>query len=274
MPARPRATAVPPTPVHAALGVVLAAAVLGTAFDRRAALLAPLAGAAPDLDALIGLLGGPTGPLPIPENTHAVVLHTLLVPLLVAVLLAVDARRERPAIRPWLEQRAGPGAMALAWTAVLVYAVAGIGLDLLNVATANVLWPVHDQFYAMVGKVEFSNTVLFEQTFVQFGVDGHAVYVGQQGSTARFFVPSAVNPTYGSDAGAERVVNIVDSGWQLLAVLAAPALAYAALRTGTDTPTGAGVGDTGPGTATTEADADAAPTSAPEPREATEPTED
>ena len=268
MTAGPRAATVPPTPVHAALGVVLAAAVLGTAYDRRAALLAPLVAAAPDLDALIGLLGGPTGSLPIPENTHAVVLHTLLLPLLVAAVLAVDARREQPAIRPWLVRRAGPGVMALAWTAVLVYAVAGIGLDLLNVATANVLWPVHDMFFALIGTVEFSNTVFFEQTFVQFGVDGHAVYVGQQGSTARYFVPSAVNPTYGSDAGAERVVSIVDSGWQLLVVLAAPVMAFAALRTGAKTAAGADAGEgveaAVPGPRGPEADADPAGAPSPE----------
>lgn len=139
--------------------------------------------------------------------------------------------------------------MALVWTAVLVYAVAGIGLDLLNVATANVLWPLHDTFVAFVGKVELSNTELFEQTFVRFDVEGHAVYVGQQGSTDEYFVPSAANPTYGSDAGAERVVNVVDSGWQLLVVLAAPVLAWVAVRTGDEAPasTATDGADTAPG---------------------------
>lgn len=216
----------PPTVVHAALGVILAAAVLGAGFDRRAAVVATLAGAAPDLDSLFGLLAVPGG-LPVPESTHGAVLHTLFVPALAAVVLYADARRDRR-----LVERLGPMGLRLAWVAVLVYAIAGIGLDLFNIATANPLWPVHDTFYAFVGQVQFTNQELFVQTYVQFDIDGYVVYVGQQGGTGVHFVGSAANPVRGPDGNSERVVDIVESGWQLTILAAAPVVGWAAARSG------------------------------------------
>jgi hypothetical protein len=230
----------PPTVVHAALGVILAAAALGAAFDRRAAVLAPLAGAAPDLDAALGLLAVPMG-LPVPESTHGAVLHTLFIPALAAAVLYVDARRDRRVV-----DRLGPAGLRLAWVAVAVYAVAGIGLDLLNIATANPFWPVRDQFYAFVGGIVFTNQELFAQSYVQFGKQGYAVYVGQQGGTAEFFVSSPLNPVRGPNGNSERVVDIVESGWQLLVLASAPLVGWLASRSGTTTETGtpAGTDDT------------------------------
>jgi membrane-bound metal-dependent hydrolase YbcI (DUF457 family) len=215
---------VPPTVVHTALGVILAAAVLGAGFDRRAAVVALLAGAAPDLDSLFGLLAVPGG-LPVPESTHGAVLHTLFIPALAAVVLYADARRDRR-----LVDRLGPAGLQLAWVAVLVYAVAGIGLDLFNIATANPFWPVHDTFYAFVGQVQFTNQELFVQTYVQFDTNGYAVYVGQQGGTGAHFVGSPANPVRGPDGNSERVVDIVESGWQLTVLAAAPVVGWAAAR--------------------------------------------
>lgn len=212
----------PPTVVHAALGVILAAAALGAAFDRRAAVVALLAGAAPDLDALLGLLAVPGG-LPVPESTHGAVLHTLFIPGIAAAVLYVDARRDRRLI-----DRLGPDGVRLAWVAVVVYAVAGIGLDLLNVATANPFWPVRDMFYAFVGGILFTNQEFFVQTYVQFGKHGYAVYVGQQGGTAEFFVPSPLNPVRGPNGNSERIVDIVESGWQLLVLASAPVVGWLA----------------------------------------------
>jgi hypothetical protein len=214
----------PPTVVHAALGVILAAAALGAAFDRRAAVVALLAAAAPDLDALLGLLAVPGG-LPVPESTHGAVLHTLFIPGVAAAVLYADARRARRVV-----DRLGAAGVRLAWVAVVVYAVAGIGLDLLNVATANPFWPLHDQFYAFVGSIVFSNQELFAQSYVQFGTEGYAVYVGQQGGTARFFVPSPLNPVRGPNGNSERIVDIVESGWQLLVLVSAPLVGWFAAR--------------------------------------------
>jgi hypothetical protein len=124
-------------------------------------------------------------------------------------------------------------------------------MDLFNVATANPLWPLHDQFYAVVGTIQFTNQELFVQTFVAFGRDGHAVYVGQQGGTGEFFVASPLNPTRGPDAGAERVLTVADSGWQLLVLLASPVVGWAALRSGAAADAVAAAGDDPGGGATT-----------------------
>ena len=179
--------------MHAALGVILAAAVLGPAFDRRTAVVAALAGAAPDLDAVIGLLAVPGG-LPVPESTHGAVLHSVFLPGLAAFAVYVDARRGRR-----FRGRYGSAGVRLAWVAVLVYAVVGIGLDLFNIAAANPLWPLHDMFYGIIGQIQFTNQELFVQTYVRFDVDGHAVYVGQQGDTGSRFLRSPFNPTRGPD---------------------------------------------------------------------------
>ncbi|MFB6205907.1 MAG: metal-dependent hydrolase [Haloglomus sp.] len=231
----------PPTVVHAALGVILAAAALGPAFDRRAATVALLAGAAPDLDAALGLLAVPLG-FPITESTHGAVLHTLLVPGLAGVVLYLDARWDRR-----LVDRLAPGDVRLAWIAITVYAVAGIGLDLLNVATANPLWPVHDMFYAVVGQLMFTNQELFVQTYVAFGKHGYAVYVGQRGGTAAFFVPSPLNPVLGPNGNTERVVDVVESGWQLLVLGSAPVIGWLAARSGTAAVTEANTPSSGGG---------------------------
>lgn len=232
---------------------------LGAAFDRRAAVVALLAGAAPDLDSLLGLLAVPGG-LPVPESTHGAVLHTLFIPALAAVALYADARRDRR-----LVDRLGPTGVQLAWVAVLVYAVAGIGLDLFNIATANPFWPAHDMFYALVGQVQFTNQELFVQTYIQFDSNGYAVYVGQQGGTGVRFVGSPANPVRGPDGNSERVVDVVDSGWQLTVLAAAPVVGWAAARSGT--PAG--------GTAVeTAADATADERPDDTPGEAPEPTDD
>jgi hypothetical protein len=249
---------VPPTVVHAALGVILAAAVLGPAFDRRTAVVAALAGAAPDLDAVIGLLAVPGG-LPVPESTHGAVLHSVFLPGLAAFAVYVDARRDRR-----LRGRYGSAGVRLAWVAVLVYAVVGIGLDLFNIAAANPLWPLHDMFYGIIGQIQFTNQELFVQTYVRFDVDGHAVYVGQQGDTGSRFLRSPFNPTRGPDGDAERTFAVVDSGWQLLVLASAPAVGWAAARSGV--PAAVTAGDAADGT-----DADA---SAPATEEGPAPTDD
>ncbi|WP_276258348.1 metal-dependent hydrolase [Haloglomus litoreum] len=244
----------PPTVVHAALGVILAAAALGAAFDRRAAVVALLAGAAPDLDAAVGLLAVPGG-LPVPESTHGAVLHTLFIPGLAAAVLYADARRDRRVV-----DRLGPAGVRLAWVGVVVYAVAGIGLDLFNIATANPFWPVRDQFYAFVGGIVFTNQEFFAQSYVQFGKQGYAVYVGQQGGTAEFFVSSPLNPVRGPNGNSERVVDVVESGWQLLVLVSAPLVGWLAAHSDASAGAAAPSARDGSREAGTGTEADTAPT--------------
>lgn len=198
----------PPTLVHAALGGLLAAALLDRAFSRRGAAVVVAAAAAPDLDAPLALV------LP---GAHGAALHTLLIPAGAAVLLRYDARREDS----WLRGRYGPAGVRVAWVALLAYALAGIGLDLLNIDAANPVWPLDSMYYSVVGKVEYSTTRGFVQTYYTYDPDGRWThYVGQRGRFPEFCKPSLWKPTCGGGGtgSAPRVTEVVQSGWQLLVV--------------------------------------------------------
>jgi hypothetical protein len=183
----------PPTLVHVALGVLVAAALLP--HDRRALLVVAAAAALPDLDALLAA-AVPGGHL------HGAALHTLFLPLVVAVVLSWETRREGS----WLRAR---GAVRLAWVALLAFVLAGIVPDLFNVDAAAPLWPLHDRFYSFVGRFELSNQRGVFQTFVGTGYD-----LGLRGSN--YCQPSVLTPACPADGSA-----LVESGWQLLLVLAA-----------------------------------------------------
>jgi hypothetical protein len=210
--------------VHVALAGLVGAALLGREFDRRSAAVVLAVPVVPDLDSFAGFV------LP---GTHRALLHTLLIPMGVAALLYYDTRVRESS---WLAGRWGPRGVHVAWVAVVVYAFAGIGLDLFTGGGANPLYPLHDQFYAFSGRVEYSTADGWEQTFVEVtrdaaadaggeggsGGGGTTVDAGQRGSTAEVHVTSGIDPTRGAEPdGVERVFPVVRSGWQLLLVLTA-----------------------------------------------------
>jgi hypothetical protein len=202
----------PSTVVHCALAGLLAAALLGRAFDRRAVAAVLAVVVVPDLDVFAGFV------LP---GTHRALLHTLLVPLGVGALVAYDTRiRERSLLR----SRFGARGVRVAWVAVVAYALAGIGLDLFT-GGANPFYPLHDQFYRFSGSLEYSTRRGWVQTFVEVapadgGGDGSTVDAGQLGSTGEVHVSSGVDPTRGPEsADVDRVFPIVRTGWQLLLVV-------------------------------------------------------
>jgi hypothetical protein len=209
----------PPTLVHAALGGLLAAALLDRAFSRRGVAVVVAAAAAPDLDAPLSLL------LP---SAHGAVLHTFLIPLGGALLLYYDTRRADS----WLRGRYGLAGVRVAWVAVLAYALAGTGLDLLNLDAANPVWPVDTMYYSFVGKAEYTTTQGFVQTYYRYDPDGRWThYVGQRGRPPNFCKPSLWKPTCGADGGTTpRATEFVQSGWQLLLVAASPAVLFARAR--------------------------------------------
>jgi membrane-bound metal-dependent hydrolase YbcI (DUF457 family) len=196
---------VPSTVVHVALGWLLAAALL-EAVDRRALAVLTVAVIIPDLDAFLGIL--------VP-GTHRALLHTLLLPGLVALGLAIDTRwRERS----WLRNRLSDTDIRLAWVTLLAVAVAAIGLDLVT-GGANPLYPLHDQFYRVNGKVILSSQRGLVQTFFEIAPDG-AIDAKDLGSTKEVHVSSGVDPNRGQEpANVERVFPLVRSGWQLLLVV-------------------------------------------------------
>ena len=211
----------PPTLVTVAVGVLLGVALLGPAFDRRSIAVVALVAALPDLDALLSLW--------IRGATNAA-LHTVFIPAAAAAVLYWDTRRERS----WLRARYGWYGVRVAWVAVAVYAVAGIGLDLFNISSAAVLYPVSERYFAIVGKLVLSTQDGVVQSYVAFG-DGWLEHL-TRGTTDTRHVETWINPTPGTSnpPDAERTIRLVDAGWQAVvvatAVTAVPARAVVARR--------------------------------------------
>ena len=204
--------------VHVALAGLVGAALLGREFDRRSILLILLVPVIPDLDAFAGF---------VVPGSHRALLHTLLVPLGAAVVLYYDTRIRGSS---WLRGRYGSRGVHVAWVAVVVYAFAGTGLDMFTGGGANPFYPLHDQFYAVSGRLQYSSTKGWEQTFVELNLDpapadgasggGRAVEAGQRGSTKDVHINSGIDPTRGAEPeNVERIFPIAQSGWQLLLVL-------------------------------------------------------
>lgn len=210
-----------PTLVAAAVAALLAAALLGPAFDRRSLALVVLAAVAPDLDALLSLA--------IYGATNAA-LHTLWIPGLAGAALYWDTTRRDVS---WLRRRWGWRGVRVAWVAIAAYLVAGIGLDLCSAQGANLLYPVHDRFYAVTGRLVYSTEDGLVQTYVSIGGDG-LLSVGSPGTTATHHVESWANPTQGTGwtSGVERRVQLLESGWQAIVVLAAAAVLLIRGRSG------------------------------------------
>jgi hypothetical protein len=209
---------VPSTVVHLALAGLLAAGLLGDALDRRALAVVAAAVVFVDLDVFVGLL--------VP-GTHRAAFHTLLLPLLGAVLVIYDTRVREES---WLRRRFGPQSPQIAWVVIAAVAVAASGLDLFT-SGANPLYPLHDQFYRVDGRVLLSNQRGFVQTFVELGSGPGET--AAMGSTQEVHVGSGVDPTRGAEpANVERIFPVVWSGWQLLLVASSAVVLWGRLRLG------------------------------------------
>jgi hypothetical protein len=195
----------PSTVVHVAFGALVATALLRT-FDARGVAAVCAFAALPDVDTFLGLW--------VPGG-HRALLHTALLPLLLGVLVAWDARR---ADDSWLRSRFGDRGPHVAGVGVLALAVGGILPDLMTNGV-NLLYPVHDTFYAFDGELQLSNRRGVVQTFVELG-GGDADSV--VGTTEDVHYRTGVDVERGSDpADAERLFPVVSSGMQLVVVAAA-----------------------------------------------------
>lgn len=198
----------PSTLVHVAFSGLIAAALLGAAYDRRALAVVLGATVAADLDVFVGLVS---------SVGHRTAFHTLVIPLVAGLLLWYDTtRRERSAVL----DRWGPRGVRVVWVAIAAYAVSAIGLDLFT-GRVNPLYPVHDQFYSLDGKLVLSSQRGIVQTFVDLSPAGGSIPAPEAlGSASEVHVSSGVDPTPGAEPTAvDRVFPIVRSGWQLLLLL-------------------------------------------------------
>lgn len=209
-----------PTLVTVAVGVLVGLALLGAAVDRRSIAVVALVAAVPDLDAVASLV--------VQGATNAV-FHTLLVPAVAFVALYWDTvHRDRET--SWLRRRWGWDGVRVAWVSLAAYAVAGIGLDLFSTEGVNLLYPLHDRFYAAVGRFRFSTHEGLILTFVDR--DEGLLWLSSPGTTADHHVATWVNPTTGTglETGVERRLTLVESGWQLIVVAAATVAVAVRLR--------------------------------------------
>ncbi|MFB6219507.1 MAG: metal-dependent hydrolase [Halobacteriaceae archaeon] len=208
------------TLVHLALGGLVGAALLDRLTPRRLAVVLA-ATAVPDLDTFLGLAI---------DGGHRALLHTALLPLAAAAVLAYDLRRG------WLRERFGAGAPRVAWAALAATAFAGIAPDLFTNGV-NVLYPLHDQFYKINGRLLLSNQRGVVQTFVDLsppdpaGGGGGGAESGAIGSTDEVHYKTGVDPGKGSEpANVERTFYVLQSGRDLMTVLVGTAVVGARLR--------------------------------------------
>lgn len=194
----------PPTLVTVAAGVLIGVALLGSAFGWRSLVLVAVAAFLPDLDAALGLLG---------IGAANATLHSVFVPLTATALLYYDTELRD---RSWLRDRYGWSGVRIAWVVISVYAVAGIGFDAFSTESAALLYPLSDQYYAIVGRFLISTQEGIIQTYVTFG-DGW-LELATPGTVETHHVDTWIDP-----AGKERRIRLVESGWQ--AVLVGTALA-------------------------------------------------
>ena len=151
-------TPVPSTLVHVSLALLLAAGLLGEEFDGRSVLVVAAATALPDLDVALE---------PVLSGAHRSVGHTVLLPAVLSVALAVDIRRGPDSL---VRRQYGDRGVTLAVTAVVCLFGAGIVPDLV-VGGINALYPVHDAFYTVDGRLFYSTDRGWVQTFVELSPD-------------------------------------------------------------------------------------------------------
>lgn len=204
-----------PTLVAAALGALLAAALLGPAFDRRSVAVVVAAAVLPDLDAVASLA--------IDGATNAL-FHNVWLPLAIGALLYWDTTVREAS---WLRIRHGWRGVRVGWVALAGLTVAGIAPDLFGRAGINLLYPVHDAFYLVRGRLLFSTQEGVVQTVLHWSTeDPTPLPLRSPGTTASYFVPTWVNPEPGTGTSldAERELYLLRSGWQAVVVAAAGVL--------------------------------------------------
>jgi hypothetical protein len=196
----------PSTLVHLAFAGLIAGTLLGEAFDKKSLFIVMASIIAIDLDSFFDLV------LPF---GHRAVLHNLTIPLLATVVLLVDvyAREDSFLLSRW-----GRWGFRVAWVTILCYAVAGVTLDITD-GVVNFLWPIHDQFYSLSGKIELSDQRGLVQTFFETG-DGPPTPKAR-GTTEEITVTTGVAPgeAEGATEDPERVFPVIGATWELIVVL-------------------------------------------------------
>lgn len=202
----------PSTVVHLAVAGMVAGTLLGDAFDSRSLLVVFAVVSVPDLDSFTSLFS---------SVGHRAALHNVFVPLIAALVLYADLRRGD---QSYVRKRWGSHGIRIAWVSLLCYVIVGISLDLVAGA-ANPLWPLHDQYYHIDGRIEFSSQRGLVQTVVDWEflpAEGGGGDAGTRaiGSTEENFLGTGIDPTEGPEPeDVDRIFPIVRAGWELVLLL-------------------------------------------------------
>ena len=208
------------TVVHMAFAGLLAAALLGAAYDRRAVAVVVGVTALADLDSFIALVS---------PGSHRAVLHNFVLPAAAAVLLWADTSLRGDSL---VRGRYGHYGVRVAWVAIVAYAVAAVGLDIVR-GGVNPFYPLVDQFYVLDGKIELSDQRGVIQTFVEFQSESGGSVPAPQGlgSTADVSFSTGVDPDpSGTKADPERIFPVVRAGWELLVLVVGTVVTLARFR--------------------------------------------
>lgn len=189
-----------------ALAGMVAAALLGSAFNRKSVLLIMGIIIAIDLDSFIDLVA-PYG--------HRAGFHNLVLPFVAGIVVFADVyvREDSYILGRW-----GMRGFRIAWVTILCYAVAGVLLDLTD-GVVNLLWPIHDQFYTLDGQIELSDQRGIVQTFIDFS-SGEATPESVR-TTQDTQVTTGVAPGEpdAPDENPERVFPVIGATWELVVFL-------------------------------------------------------
>lgn len=197
-----------PSPtVQAGFALLVATALLGEHYDRRALAVVAVVLLVPELDTFAGwVLAG----------AHRALLHNLLLVAGAGALLSYDVRvRERS----WLRGRYGDRGVRIAGVALFVHVFAHVLLDASHLEGVNLFYPVVDTFYHLDGELYLSTAEGVVQTFVELVDDpqtGRQVVDAATGTTGDVHVDSPVDPEGdGGDRPPERRFPVAVFGWQL-----------------------------------------------------------
>lgn len=199
----------PSTLVHVAVGGLVGTALLGERFSPRAIAVVLVAAAVPDLDSLLVVVW---------NGAHRALLHTLVLPVVVAVVLYWDARVRSVST---LRDRFGPDGPYVAGVALAAMVAGGLLPDLFTNGI-NAFWPLYDRFVTVDGELLLSNQRGIVQTFVDLSPSELS------STTENTRYSSGVDPEpwqtqpktepAQSRPAPERIFPVVGAGWQLMLV--------------------------------------------------------
>lgn len=205
-----------PSPVvHAGFALLLAAGLLKGAYDRPALAVVLIAVVLPEVDTLLG---------PVMPGAHRTVGHTFVLPAAAGLLIYYDTRIRRSSV---LRERFADRGVRIAWVALFVHVFAHVLLDWAHLDGVNVLWPLHDRFFRLEGKLLLSSVDGFVQTFVDVSLDPETgerhVDAGGTGTTGTVHVDNPVEPDDPADLAGRETIDrrfpIANRGWRLYLLL-------------------------------------------------------